>query len=527
VSQGAVRRAPRDKVFGCAAAVVTLLCLLLASPGHARGVYAASFNSHDLAVIDSRTNLLAGPPISLPNFVEPFTLAITPDGSRAYVSNSNGDSLLTVDLRTNAVIGAPIPLDGDPNGIAITPDGGRVYVANSGAESVSAIDIRTNQKVGGPIQVGRFPNGIAITPDGRRVYVCNEGSASVSVIDTQTNQQIAAIPVQNSPRSVAVTPDGSRAYVVNQGSHTVSVIDTQANQVIGQPIDVDLNSANVSISPDGNRVYVTNPESGTISVIDRATNARLPDMTGLVEPEFFALTADGRVGYVSTFEPGRVTPVSALNGQAVGPPVDVGQATGQVVVSPDQPPVASFAFGRPRPGVPVGFDASGSKDSDGTVATYAWAFGDGTTAASSSQTSHVFAKSGNYRVTLTLTDNEGCSTSLVFTGQTAYCNGSAVATQTSVVRVAYPGVRVRCPKRAKPAGCRFKLRVLSKRGKRAKALSAVARVRVRPGKSAIASLKPKKAFRSRLAQARTVLVEKTQTTNGSTRTTVRRLKIVQ
>ena len=491
-------------------------------------MYVANFNSHDLAVIDSRTNLLAGPPISLLGAAEPFTLAITPDGSRAYVSNSNGDSLLAVDLRTKAVVGAPIPLDSDPNGIAITPDGSRVYVANSGAESVSAIDTKTNQKIGGPIQVERFPNGIAITPDGRRVYVCNEGSATVSVIDTQTNQQIATIPVQNSPSSIAVTPDGSRAYVVNRGSHTVSVIDTQANQVIGQPIAVDLNSANVSISPDGNRVYVTNLESGTISVIDRATNARLPDITGLVEAEFFALSADGRVGYVSTFEPGRVIPVNALNGQAVGGPIDVGQATGQVVVSPNQPPVSSFSFPRPRPGVPVGFDASASKDADGTITTYAWAFGDTDTASLATPAmSHTYRAPGRYQVTLTLTDDEGCSTSLVFTGQTAYCNGSTVATQTAIIKVAYPGVQLKCPRSAAPGSCRFKLRVVSKRGKRAKAQSAVARARVKPGKSTIVSLKPKKEFRKKLARAKRVLVKTTRTIHGTTRVSVRRVKIVQ
>ena len=39
---------------------------------------------------------------------------------------------------------------------------------------------------------------------------------------------------------------------------------------------------------------------------------------------------------------------------------------------------------------------------------------------------------------MTETDNEGCSTSLVFTGQTAYCNGSSVARATGTVTVAAP-----------------------------------------------------------------------------------------
>ena len=44
--------------------------------------------------------------------------------------------------------------------------------------------------------------------------------------------------------------------------------------------------------------------------------------------------------------------------------------------------------------------------------------------------SNGYRASGRYQVSLTLTDNEGCSTSFIFTGQTAYCNGSALASQT-------------------------------------------------------------------------------------------------
>jgi hypothetical protein len=38
-------------------------------------------------------------------------------------------------------------------------------------------------------------------------------------------------------------------------------------------------------------------------------------------------------------------------------------------------------------------------------------------------------------VKVTLTDNEGCSTAVTYTGQTALCNGSAVATQTQSVQI--------------------------------------------------------------------------------------------
>ena len=111
--------------------------------------------------------------------------------------------------------------------------------------------------------------------------------------------------------------------------------------------------------------------------------------------------------------------------------------------------------------MPLAFDASASSDPDGTIATYAWAFGDGQAPAAARAEPRLRAP-GTYRATLTLTDNEGCSTALVFTGQTAYCNGSSIASMTRSVKVAYPGVRVKCPKSARPKGCKFKLRVVTK-----------------------------------------------------------------
>jgi PKD repeat protein len=52
------------------------------------------------------------------------------------------------------------------------------------------------------------------------------------------------------------------------------------------------------------------------------------------------------------------------------------------------------------------FDASGSTDSDGSIASYAWDFGDGMTGSGVSP-SHTYATSGTYPVTLTVTDDDG------------------------------------------------------------------------------------------------------------------------
>jgi hypothetical protein len=61
------------------------------------------------------------------------------------------------------------------------------------------------------------------------------------------------------------------------------------------------------------------------------------------------------------------------------------------------------------------FDGTGSSDSDGSVASYAWDFGDGTTGTGATPT-HGYAAAGTYTYTLTVTDNQG-ATSTPVSGQ--------------------------------------------------------------------------------------------------------------
>jgi PKD repeat protein len=84
----------------------------------------------------------------------------------------------------------------------------------------------------------------------------------------------------------------------------------------------------------------------------------------------------------------------------------------------NEPPVASFTYSCVAN--TCNFDASGSSDSDGSIDSYDWDFGDGTTATGPT-TSHTFSD-GSYNVELTVADNEGATdsdTQLVIIGVAA------------------------------------------------------------------------------------------------------------
>src|SRR3989441_888453 len=63
-----------------------------------------------------------------------------------------------------------------------------------------------------------------------------------------------------------------------------------------------------------------------------------------------------------------------------------------------------------RPGIAVQFNGSSSYDPDGTITSYAWGFGDGTTG-SGATPAHVYATAGNYTAALSVTDNGGATAS--------------------------------------------------------------------------------------------------------------------
>lgn len=70
------------------------------------------------------------------------------------------------------------------------------------------------------------------------------------------------------------------------------------------------------------------------------------------------------------------------------------------------PPTASFTSSCSN--LTCAFDTSASTDPDGTIASYVWNFGDGTSGTGPSP-SHAYAASGSYNVTLTVTDNGGAT----------------------------------------------------------------------------------------------------------------------
>lgn len=114
------------------------------------------------------------------------------------------------------------------------------------------------------------------------------------------------------------------------------------------------------------------------------------------------------------------------------------------VVKPNVPPTATFSTHCDY--LDCSFDATASSDSDGTIAGYAWDFGDGQTGTGSAA-QHVFDKPGTYDITLTVTDDQdatgGRTTTQVVVGAPApstvsYVGGAVNQSNTATPNVTTP-----------------------------------------------------------------------------------------
>lgn len=133
-----------------------------------------------------------------------------------------------------------------------------------------------------------------------------------------------------------------------------------------------------------------------------------------------ALQAPGRIG-VFGFLPAAVTndPVTVSFDRIVATDPDAG-------VPPTVNSAPTAAFTHTKDGLKVDVDGAGSSDSDGSIASFAWQFGDPAgSVGTGAKASHTYAAAGTYTVRLTVTDDDG-----------------ATATVTHEVTVAAPAANV-------------------------------------------------------------------------------------
>ncbi len=141
---------------------------------------------------------------------------------------------------------------------------------------------------------------------------------------------------------------------------------------------------------------MASPHVAGVAALVKAANGSLSniDIRNLLETTAEELGPDG---WDDSFGHGLVDASAAVHAAASIVPANI-------------PPVASFTY---TVNYPIVDFIDSSDDADGSIASWAWNFGDNTATSISTNPSHEYSAAGTYRVTLTVTDDEGASSGLV------------------------------------------------------------------------------------------------------------------
>jgi YVTN family beta-propeller protein len=165
-------------------------------------VYAANSGSGNVSVIDARTNRVVR---AIPTGRFPSGVAVTPDGASVYVTNElSGVTVLNAGNGTvTARLRAPSPFS-----VAMSPNGKRAYVTGLGPGRVTGIDTGTH-RVSSTVSVGPYgTDPFTVRAAGDAIYVANQAANTLSVIDQNTFKATATIATGNSPYGIAVVQPG-------------------------------------------------------------------------------------------------------------------------------------------------------------------------------------------------------------------------------------------------------------------------------------------------------------------------------
>ena len=144
----------------------------------------------------------------------PVDLDFTPDGKQILVTAKWSGTLHVfsiVDDRLHEL--APIKLGADPHGIAISSDGSKAYVGLVSTSQVAQIDLATH-RVTRHFDVGQWPKYLTVSLDGKRLAVGNGGDSNVMIVNTETGEQLYDERLSNGINlgQMRTSSDGKYAY---------------------------------------------------------------------------------------------------------------------------------------------------------------------------------------------------------------------------------------------------------------------------------------------------------------------------
>ena len=182
----------------------------------------------------------------------PLGLALSGDGTTAYVALEDGESLAVVNLEMSQLFGM-VATDLQPANVVLSPDGRYAYIVHWGSNTLQVVNTATRQTVDTMlVEAGAAGwHDLALSPDGRYAYLVGRYySNSVAVVDLAARELVTTIASGDQPSDIVVSPDGTTAYVTNETGNSVSMLDL-VSLTKSDEIAVGSAPLGIALSPSG------------------------------------------------------------------------------------------------------------------------------------------------------------------------------------------------------------------------------------------------------------------------------------
>lgn len=231
-----------------------------------RTVYVSGDGSSSLDVIDTATDTVVK---TINVGKAPNGVALTPDNRLLLVAVYDENRIAFVDTSTQTVVATmAVP---KPHTVAISPDGKRAYVTvqEPGHFGLALVDLATRSVVR-TLALDKTPRDGEFGYDGKLFYFTQAGVSSVQVLDPASDRIVAQIPTGVSPHFVSHPRGSAFGIVVVQGPSELLLFDPATNKP-ARSVAVGKQPHWATASGDGKTEYVTNEGSNDVTIVDLAT----------------------------------------------------------------------------------------------------------------------------------------------------------------------------------------------------------------------------------------------------------------
>ncbi|HVO33340.1 MAG TPA: fibronectin type III domain-containing protein, partial [Elusimicrobiota bacterium] len=247
----------------------------------------------------------------------PSKFVAAPDNNTGWIVDSMGGRIVSiVNLASAPVVGPSVSGMTAPMDMAITPDGTMAWVIESSSRA-RAVTLGGTPALGAAINGLFHPRSIAISPDGNTAWVTDPGAGKVwPIVNLRTSPALGtAITGIASPTAIVISANGSTAWVGDATGKVWPINNLSATPSLGTAVtSLGFGSPSaIVLSLDGNTAWVADSLNGKVwPIMNLNTSPAMgAAIGGMTSPDGIVLTADGTTAWVSD-QAGRVWPIRNL-----------------------------------------------------------------------------------------------------------------------------------------------------------------------------------------------------------------------